>query len=94
MLECGQQIARRLLKDLENMSYEEQLRDLGLLIVKKMRLRWPLSLSTSPWKKVFGASLFCCTCIPWTRGNGLEVREGMFRLEIRKIFFTVRVVRH
>lgn len=74
------------------MSYEEQPRELVLFILKKRRLRGPLSLSTTPWK-VFGAGLFCRACSDWTRGNGLELKEGTFRLDIRKIFFTLRVVR-
>jgi len=41
-----------------------------------------------------GENIFSRACCNRTRSNGCKPREGRFRLDIRKKFFTVRVVKH
>ena len=86
-----------MVKGLKGKTYKEQLRSLGLFSLEKRRLRGDLTAVYNFLKggsREGGADLLLLVTSIRTQGNGMKLHHGKFRLDIRKRFFTERVIGH
>jgi len=86
-----------MIRGLEYLSYDDRLRELRLFSVEKRRLRGDLTAAFQYLKEAYrkdGEGLLTSLCSDRTRGNDCKLKEGRFRLDIGKKFFTMRVVKH
>jgi len=82
---------------LEHRCYEESLRELGLFSLEKRRLWGDLTVAFQYLKGAYKQEEewpFTRVDSDRTRGNGFKQREERFRLNIRRMFFTQRMVTH
>jgi len=86
-----------MIRGLEPLCWQERLGELGLLSLGKRRLQADLRAACQYLKgacKKDGDKLSSRACCTRTRSKGFKLKEGRFRLNTRKKFLTMRVVRH
>jgi len=81
----------KIIRGLEHLSYEDRLREVDLFILEKRKLQGDLIAAFQYSKRDYkqkGNQVFTWVDSDRTRGNGFNLNEGMFRLDVREKLFT------
>jgi len=92
LLQHIQRRATKMIRGIEHLSCEERQREMGLFSLEKRRLWGDLRAACPYLKRAYkkdGDRLFRRAFC-----NSFKLKEGRFRLDIRKKFFTTREVKH
>ena len=88
---------QKMIGKLKHHSYENGLRELGVFSLEKRRLWEDLIAAFENLKRAYrweGEQHLILSGSDRTRENDLKLKEGRFRLDARRKFFTQRVVTH
>ncbi|KAK4829503.1 hypothetical protein QYF61_005142 [Mycteria americana] len=97
LLEQVQRRATEMIRGMEHLSYEERQRELGLFSLQRRRLQGDLIEAFQYLKGAYnkdGDRLFSRACSDRTGGDAFKLKKGRFGVDMRKEFFTMRVVKH
>ncbi|PKU46086.1 hypothetical protein llap_3583 [Limosa lapponica baueri] len=97
LLKQVQRRATKMIRGMEPLSCEKRLRELGLFSLEKRMLWEDLIVAFQYIKGAYkkdGDRLFSRACCSRTRSNGFKLKGSRFRLDKRKTFFAMRVVKH
>ena len=89
--------AMRMTRGLEHLSYQDRLMELGLFSLEKRRLQGDLTAAFQCLKGAYrkaGEGLCGREWSDRTKGNGFKLKEGRFRLVIKRKSFTQGLVKH
>jgi len=96
LLEQLHRRARKTIRGLKDLFYEERLRELRLFSLEKRKV-WGHHIAAFQYLKgaykEAGEGIFTRACHDRTKGNGFKLKDSTFRLDTKKKFFTVRVMR-